>query len=112
MNTQLTATLLAILASSPIASVLAAEDESVGYSTEAYCVLATEGVEPRYLATYARKLGVAPNEAVCDSFRPKLRARSKGWDFRDRRPYPDSAIRLSQAQIEAIRAARERFDKQ
>lgn len=85
----------------------AAGPEEVTYSTEGYCILANEGVDPRYLAAYEKQLGMKPAERVCASFREVVAVlRPKEWDFRGRKPYPYSAITLSVAQIEAIRAAR------
>lgn len=100
------AALLLTLAATPHLAAASSDSDQVGYSTEGYCVLAAESMEPRYLAAYAKKLGVTPGDAVCASFRAEVERRPAAWDFRDRRPYPGSAIRLSQAQIGAIRAAR------
>lgn len=74
-------------------------EDQVGYSTEGYCDLVASGVEPRYLAAYAKKLGVTPGGAVCARFRERSGSGTAAWDFRDRRPYPGSAIRLSQVQV-------------
>lgn len=87
-------------------SAVASDDDAVTYSTEGYCILANEGVDPRFLAAYEKKLGTRPSDRVCASFREVVSVlRPKEWDFRGRKPYPYSAITLSVAQIEAIRAA-------
>ena len=99
--------LLSALLCLPATSQAADADDQVTYSTEGYCILANEGVEPRYLAAYEKKLGFKPGERACASFREVVAVlRPKEWDFRGRKPYPYSAITLSVAQIEAIRAAR------
>ncbi|EGM76913.1 hypothetical protein Rhein_3150 [Rheinheimera sp. A13L] len=80
--------------------------EEVVYSTEGYCVLANEGVDSRMLDAYAKKLGDAPSKKVCNAFKEVVaETRPKAWDYPMGKPYPGSAIRLSEKQIEAIKAA-------
>ncbi|RVT48253.1 hypothetical protein EMM73_02885 [Rheinheimera sediminis] len=87
------------------ASASVAEEE-VLYSTEGYCVLANEGVDSRMLTAYAKKLGNTPSKKVCNAFKEVVaETRPKAWDYPMGRPYPGSAIRLSESQIEAIKAA-------
>lgn len=86
-------------------SVAVAEEEVV-YSTEAYCVLANEGVDSRMLDAYAKKLGDTPSNKVCNAFKEVVaETRPKSWDYPMGKPYPGSAIRLSASQIAAIKAA-------
>lgn len=105
MNNTHLAAVLAVLGVLPCAAA-AADTDQVEYSAEAYCILANEGADPRYVEVYARKLGMTPSASLCFSFQAVVdELRPKDWDFRGRRPYPYSAIRLSVAQIEAIQAA-------
>lgn len=84
----------------------AVAEEEVVYSTEAYCVLANEGVDSRMLEAYAKKLGDTPSNKVCNAFKEVVaETRPKSWDYPMGKPYPGSAIRLSASQIAAIKAA-------
>jgi hypothetical protein len=86
-------------------SVAVAEEE-VLYSTEGYCVLSNEGVDDRMLEAYAKKLGDVPAKKVCNAFKEVVEAsRPKEWNYPMGKPYPGSVVRLSAAQIEAIKAA-------
>jgi hypothetical protein len=95
---------LALLAGPALA---ADEGDLAEFSSEAYCLLAHDGTDPRYLAAYARRLGTTPSARSCRSLLGVVDTRPpKAWDYRHRRPYADSAIRLSVAQLAALRAAR------
>lgn len=105
------ATVLAVFCVLPAAAA-AEETDQVEYSAEGYCILANEGADPRYVEVYARKLGMTPSAGLCLSFQAVVdELRPKDWDYRGRRPYPYSAIRLSVAQIEAIQAAQASVQK-
>ena len=87
-----------------ISSVVAEEDTV--FSTEGYCVLANEGVEPRMLEAYAKKLGNEPSKKICKAFKEVVaQARPKEWDYPMGKPYPGSVVRLSPSQVAAIKAA-------
>lgn len=95
---------LALLAAPAFA---ADEGDLAEFSSEAYCLLAYDGTDPRYLAAYARRLGVTPSARSCRLLLGVANTQPpKAWDYRHRRPYADSAIRLSSAQLAALRAAR------
>jgi hypothetical protein len=84
----------------------AAADEEV-YSTEAYCLLQKENVDPRYLGAYADKLGLVPSRKTCRSFLDFADSVTpKEWNYPQGRPYPGSVIRLSAEQVEKIKAAK------
>lgn len=84
----------------------AVAEEEVVYSTEAYCVMANEGVDDRMLDAYAKKLGDKPSNKVCNAFKEVVaETRPKAWDYPMGKPYPGSAIRLTASQIAAIKAA-------
>lgn len=90
-----------------IQSVAVAEEDTVVFSTEAYCVLANEEVDERMLKAYAKKLGTTPSRKVCDAIREVVtESRPKEWHYPMGQPYPGSVIRLSAKQVEAIKAAK------
>lgn len=87
-----------------VGSAAAAEEV---YSTEAYCLLQKENVDPRYLAAYADKLGLVPSLKTCRSFLDFADSVTpKEWNYPQGRPYPGSVIRLSAEQVEKIKAAK------
>lgn len=99
---------LACLAIAPTLGFVgtASADEEV-YSTETYCLMQSENVDPRYLEAYADKLGLIPSRATCRSFLDFAESVTpKEWNYAQGRPYPGSVIRLSAEQIEKIKAAK------
>lgn len=95
---------IALLCLGTVSAVVA--EEEVVYSTEAYCVLANEGVDDRMLEAYAKKLGYEPTNKVCKAFKEVVaETRPKEWDYPLGKPYPGSVVRLSASQIAAIKAA-------
>ncbi len=109
MKTHLLVTRLACLAAiSTLGFVgIAIADEEV-YSTEAYCLLQQENVDPRYLEAYADRLGLIPSRKTCRSFLDFAESITpKEWNYAQGRPYPGSVIRLSAEQIKKIREAKE-----
>lgn len=98
---------LVLLACCATGAHAAEEGDVAEFSSEGYCLLALDGVDPRYLAVYARRLGAAPDARTCRALLGLADTRPpRAWDYRHRRPYADSAIRLSVAQIRMLRAAR------
>ena len=84
----------------------AAADEEV-FSTETYCLLQKEGVDPRYLEAYGDRLGLIPSRKTCRSFLDFAESvPPKEWNYPQGRPYPGSVIRLSAEQIKKIREAK------
>lgn len=99
-------TLLPLISLSALMSI-SVQAEEVTYSTEGYCLLAKEGVSERYLEAYAKKLGMTPSRKVCKSFNDFVaNVKPKEWDYQGGKLYPGSVIRLSNEQIEKIRAAK------
>lgn len=97
------------LASMVIGNTAMADEDLVTYSTEGYCVLKQDGMDDRYLAAYAKKLGFTPDRKTCKSFNEFVTSvRPKKWDYPLGKPYPGSLIRLTPAQIEKIKAARDK----
>ena len=92
----------------PAGSAFAADEGDLAeFSSEAYCLLAYDGTDLRYLAAYARRLGATPTARSCRLLLGVTDAGPpRAWDYRHRRPYADSAIRLSAAQLAVLRAAR------
>jgi hypothetical protein len=83
-----------------------AEEQEV-FSTEAYCLLKKENVDPRYLEAYADKLGLVPSRKTCRSFNEfAASVTPKEWNYPQGRAYPGSVIRLTKSQIEKIKAAK------
>ncbi|MBT0585574.1 hypothetical protein [Alteromonas oceanisediminis] len=81
------------------------------YSTEAYCLLQKENVDHRYLEAYAKKLGMVPSRKTCRSFLEFAESVTpKEWDYPQGKPYPGSVIRLTPAQIEKIKGAKNQND--
>ena len=88
-----------------VGNAVASDEET--YSTEAYCLLQKENVDPRYLEAYADKLGVVPSRKTCRSFLDFAESVTpKKWDYPQGRPYPGSVIRLTPAQVEKLKAAK------
>ncbi|WP_240615567.1 hypothetical protein [Alteromonas facilis] len=84
-----------------------ADDHEETYSTEAYCLLQKENVDPRYIEAYADRLGLVPSRKTCRSFLEFAESVTpKAWDYPQGRPYPGSVIRLTKDQIEKIKAAK------
>lgn len=82
-------------------------DDEVVYSTEGYCLLSNEGVEPDYLRAYANKLGTTPSKKVCKSFKEIVaEARPANWDYPQGKAYPGSVVRLTPNQIKLLKAAK------
>lgn len=97
---------LAAVASLGFVGQAIASDEET-YSTETYCLLQKENVDPRYLEAYADKLGLVPSRKTCRSFLDfAASVTPKEWDYPQGRPYPGSVIRLTKDQIEKIKAAK------
>jgi len=87
--------------------VVNAGDEKMTYTTEGYCLYKKAGEPDGYLKAYAKKLGVTPSKSVCKSFNDFVaNAQPKDWDYRGGKPYPGSALRLTAAQIEKLKAAK------
>ena len=85
----------------------ASADDNEVYSTEAYCLLQKENVDPRYLEAYANKLGLIPSRKTCRSFNEFAESVTpKEWHYPGGRAYPGSVIRLTQSQIEKIKEAK------
>lgn len=98
--------LSAVVLSTP---TLAADEEEVTYSTEAYCMLENDGASDVYLKAYAKKLGETPSRKTCKAFKKVVEAsRPADWDYPGGRAYPGSIIKFSQHQIEIIKAAKKK----
>ncbi|GEA07793.1 hypothetical protein KUL42_25540 [Alteromonas sp. KUL42] len=100
-----------VLMAAPLSFMASADDhvemDTESFSTEAYCLLQKEGVDPRYLKVYAEKLGAKPTRKICRAFEEFAEeVTPKDWDYPQGRPYPGSVIRLTQSQIDKIKAAR------
>ncbi|WP_199610864.1 hypothetical protein [Flocculibacter collagenilyticus] len=83
-----------------------ANESRESFSTEGYCILESEKVDPNYLDNYVKKLGFRPKRSVCKkimrligSFQPD------NWHYKFNRAFPGSAIKLSDNQIEMIKRA-------
>jgi len=99
-----------VLLTAPVSMVATAnhhvEMDTDTFSTEAYCLLQKEGVDPRYLKAYAKKLGEKPSRKTCRAFEVFAEeVTPKDWDYPQGRPYPGSVIKLTQSQIDRIKAA-------
>lgn len=84
--------------------------EARKYSTEGYCILAFEQVDPDYLKKYERRLGFRPKLKLCNrvmrlvsDFQPSK------WNYQFGSPYPGSSIYLSPEQVAMIKKAKEKF---
>ena len=103
----LTAKIACITAISTLGFVGNAVAEEEVYSTEAYCLLQKENVDPRYLEAYADRLGLIPSCKTCRSFLDFADSVTpKEWNYAQGRPYPGSVIRLSAEQIKKIKEAK------
>ncbi|MCW8109915.1 hypothetical protein OPS25_15515 [Alteromonas ponticola] len=81
--------------------------DTTEFSTETYCLLKSENVEPRYLKAYAKRLEKKPSRKTCKAFNEfAASVTPDDWDYPQNRPYPGSIIKLSPQQIEKLRMAK------
>lgn len=84
--------------------------EARKYSTEGYCILAFEQVDPDYLKTYERRLGFRPKLKLCNRVnRLVSEFQPSKWNYQFGSPYPGSSIYLSPEQVQMIKKAKEQF---
>ncbi|MCW8091115.1 hypothetical protein [Alteromonas sp. ASW11-130] len=81
--------------------------DTTEFSTETYCLLKNEHVDPRYLKAYAARLDKTPSRKTCKAFTKFAKTVTpKDWNYEDNRPYPGSVIRLSPQQVEKLKKAK------
>lgn len=100
-----------VLTAAPLSFMASSDDhvemDAESFSTEAYCLFQKEGVDPRYLKVYAEKLGTKPTRKTCRAFEEFAEeVTPKDWNYPQGKPYPGSVIKLTQSQIDRIKAAR------
>lgn len=84
-----------------------AQDARV-YSTEGYCILAFEQVDPNYLKQYEKRLGFKPKNKLCNRVnRLVTEFQPANWNYQFGQPYPGSSIYLGPEQLAAIKQAQE-----
>jgi hypothetical protein len=84
--------------------------EARQYSTEGYCILAYEQVDPDYLKVYERKLGFRPKLKLCNRVnRLVTEFQPSSWNYQFGSPYPGSSIYLTPEQVNMIKSAKEQF---
>ncbi|NMH59853.1 hypothetical protein [Alteromonas ponticola] len=81
--------------------------DTTEFSTETYCLLKSENVDPRYLKAYAKRLGEKPSRKTCNAFNEFAESVTpRDWNYQQNRPYPGSVIKLSPNQVEKLREAK------
>lgn len=77
------------------------------YSTEGYCILAFEQIDPSYLITYEKKLGFKPKVKLCNRVNRLITEfQPKDWNYLYGQPYPGSSIYISPEQVKLIEGAK------